>query len=267
MTWKVTLIFKLGGLNGFPDVGFSETFYVSASSPQQAITRGTTLAQVRAPMLCTGQYIVAIRVTQVGAKGVGITQFEQGLQGTWPTPDYPHVGAWLEILTVEGPKRQFIMRGLADNMTVGQTYQWQANFQTQLDTYIQTLTSTPWQILGRTRPLSYQPVVAVDGSGNVTAGGAVVTGINQQVKFFRTKTAAGYPVKRVYTVIGFTSPTVFQVSNWPAGQTVTTGQIGLYTKQPYNIVNVLTQGTRERKPGKVFFQLRGRAPKRPALAA
>jgi hypothetical protein len=266
--WKVTFLFNCQAFGSMPACGWTETFYVSAATQALAFASATLLAQARAPLLNTFCSIQGIRVTNVATKGVSITQFEQGMLGTFASPAHPQLGAWNALVTGAGPKRQYIMRGITQTAIINENWNAPSGWNALFTTFMQQLTNGNWSLNARNRANPYVGIQSVDSSGNVTLLAPGPSAPSQPVKFFRTRTSNNIPLKKIYTTINFTDSQHFGITPWPnTFGTVMTGRLCLYAQTATPITGGNIIGVRKRNTGRPFFFLRGRAVRRSPIAA
>jgi hypothetical protein len=254
---RLTYFFELG------DTGWSESIHstlspASVSALQSLVTLYTN---IRLPLLHQDAQLTHVRVSD-DEQFRDITFFPTGLPAFGQATGFP-AGPWtgvlIRMIASTTLRRSLFLRGIPSNCISGRDQHFTPAFQTAINAYTNTIPSQPFGISGKTAnpQLAIFSLVGATGVATMTAPmvGVAVGSIVQ---------LSGVPTSivptRLFRVLAVGPGFAITLAGWPRlidlnGQ----GFLRLLGKSVVQISQVSAGLITERKVGRPFGQLRGRA--------
>jgi hypothetical protein len=254
---RITYFFELG------DVGWSESIHSTLAPTSIAALQSlvTLYTNVRLPLLSVEAQITHVRVSDddlfrdISFFPTGLPVF--GLASGRAAG--PWTGVLIRMIASSTLRRSLFLRGIPSGQIDGRNQFFGAGYLAAMNTYLAALSANPFGISGKSANPAI-PMLSMIGATGVAAltGPMVGVAVGSVVQVTGVPTAT-LPV-RYYRVIAVGPGFAITLAGWPSLVSLAnTGFLRLTTKAVTQISGASAGLITERKVGRPFGQLRGRA--------
>jgi hypothetical protein len=243
------------------DNGWSESVHSLLTDPVSLIAQATGYVLVRMPLATPSTLLTHIRISDDAVfRDVILDPLVLPIPGTAPTAinESPWTAVDVRMSTSPLVQRSLFLRGLPDGQVNGSLPDFSPGFQASFNAWKSELLTDNWAIKQKDRSQVKQPILSVDGTGNVVMAvplaGIAVKSVVQLLGVPRSKVPG-----RLFLIDVFTDASHFHVRGWPPGVTLTS--TGFFRPVVYivtGINQVVADAITERRVGRPFGLLRGR---------
>jgi hypothetical protein len=254
---RLTYFFELG------DTGWSESVHTTlppTSVPAIQALVGQYTA-MRLPCLSNEAQLTHVRVSDDDTFR-DILFLATGLpaSGTYSKPPAgPWTGLLITLVATPTLRRSLFMRGIPKQIVDGRNPTFDATFTAAINNYLAGMIASPFAISGKTANPSRPITTAVGATGVVTTVGVTGAAVGDTIQVIGVPTSV-LPT-RFYRVIGVDNvASTVTLAGWPLAVNLTNvGFLRRTTKEVVQISQAVSGLITERKVGRPFGQLRGRA--------
>lgn len=204
--------------------GWSESFFYSGTNTGALINTLNNLGNVRSQCLAAGCTVTGGRAAGVNPAGFAevLAMNKPGILGS-RDPSFTA----LQIQTRAGSsnRRQWLFRGIPDEVVVGGQYVPVGLFGGRLATYLSALITAGSQlrVIDRTQPIL--GIVSVSTAGLLTMPGDQTWAAGDVLKFFRTYDTVGKVVQGSFVIAAAGDAAHWLLIGWPASRSVDKGKV------------------------------------------
>jgi hypothetical protein len=243
------------------DNGWSESVHSILTDPIALKAQAIGYVLVRMPLCTPSTLLTHIRISDdLVFRDIILDPLVLPIPGT--NPEAVNESPWtaVDVRMSASPtvQRSLFLRGLPDGQVDGSLPEFTPGFQASFNAFKSELLTDNWGIKQKDRSQVKQPILSVDGLGNVVMAvplaGLAVKSVVQLLGVPRSKVPG-----RLFLIDVFTDASHFHVRGWPAGVTLTSQ--GFFRPVVYlitPIVQVVADAVTERRTGRPFGLLRGR---------
>jgi hypothetical protein len=244
--------------------GWSESLHIDADGDDVLRGYANDYARVRLAISSPETLLTHIRISDDEVfRDIILDPIPLPLRGTFKQAGNIAESPWTALdvrmgTTDKRVQRSLFLRGIPDDQVDGALPSFTAAYRTAIDAWRGYITLSVWAVKAKDRAQAKQPIFTIDGAGNVITTIPLVG-----VSNLSTIQILGIPrsiVKtRLYRVANVTDQSHFQLRGWTSGLIAGRGFVRPLVYRLYQIDQTLIDAATERRVGRPFGLLRGRA--------